>query len=318
MSSHTTVVMTAMVMTVGTKMPETLSATLAMGALVAAASETIWMIWLRVVSSPTRVAWHFIKPLWLSVAAETVSPSALSTGMLSPVRALSFTALWPSSTTPSTGMFSPGRTTKMSPFSTSSTPTVTSCAVAHDGGGLGRELHEALEGVRGLALAAGLEHLAYGDEGQYHGRGLEVELSVHDVHLVHRVAVGRHLKERVGAPDEGGAGAEGDQGVHVRRPVREALEAGDEELLVDDHDYNSQIELDKRLGHVVRRQEIRQRPAPHHGAHGEIHEHYEEADGRDQAALEHRRLVVLQGGFRLGHGAGRCSFSLPAPFSLAP
>ena len=67
-----------------------------------------------------------MKPLWLSVAAETLSPSALSTGMLSPVRALSFTALWPSSTMPSTGMFSPGRTTKMSPFSTSSTPTVTS------------------------------------------------------------------------------------------------------------------------------------------------------------------------------------------------
>ena len=107
-------------------MPETLSATLAMGALVAAASETIWMIWLRVVSSPTRVAWHLIKPLWLSVAAETLSPSALSTGMLSPVSALSLTALWPSSTMPSTGMFSPGRTTKMSPFCTSSMPTVTS------------------------------------------------------------------------------------------------------------------------------------------------------------------------------------------------
>ena len=55
-----------------------------------------------------------------------MSPSALSTGMLSPVSALSLTALWPSRTTPSTGMFSPGRTTKMSPFSTSSTPTVTS------------------------------------------------------------------------------------------------------------------------------------------------------------------------------------------------
>ena len=176
-------------------------------------------------------------------------------------------------------------------------------AAAHDGGGLGCELHEALEGVRGLALAAGLEHLAYGDEGKYHGRGLEVELSVHDVHLVHRVAVSSHLKERVGAPDEGGAGAEGDEGVHVRRAVREAPEAGDEELLVDDHDYNSQIELDERLGHVVRGQEIRQRPAPHHGAHGEIHEHYEEADGRDQAALEHRGLVVLKGGFGLGHGA---------------
>ena len=126
MSSHTMVVTMAIEMTAGTKTPETLSAIFAIGALVAAASETIWIIWLRVVSSPTRVAWHFMKPLWLMVAAETVSPSALSTGMLSPVRALSLTALWPSRTTPSTGMFSPGRTTKMSPFSTSSTPTVTS------------------------------------------------------------------------------------------------------------------------------------------------------------------------------------------------
>ncbi len=43
-------------MTTGTNTPETRSAVLAMGALVAAASETMRMIWLRVVSSPTRVA----------------------------------------------------------------------------------------------------------------------------------------------------------------------------------------------------------------------------------------------------------------------
>ena len=110
-------------MTAGTKMPETLSATLAMGAFVAAASDTICIIWLRVVSSPTRVARQRIKPLWFIVAAETPSPSALSTGMLSPVSALSFTALSPSMTTPSTGMLSPGRTTKTSPARTSSTGT---------------------------------------------------------------------------------------------------------------------------------------------------------------------------------------------------
>ena len=76
------------------------------------------MIWDSVVSSPTRVARHLRKPDWFTVAAETVSPAALSTGMLSPVRADSFTALAPSSTTPSTGMFSPGRTTKISPCCT--------------------------------------------------------------------------------------------------------------------------------------------------------------------------------------------------------
>ena len=39
------VVITAMLITAGTKMPDTLSATFAMGALVAAASLTIWIIW---------------------------------------------------------------------------------------------------------------------------------------------------------------------------------------------------------------------------------------------------------------------------------
>ena len=106
------------VITAGTKMPDTRSAALAMGALVAAASLTICMIWERVVSSPTRVAWQRKKPDWLEVAADTRSPCDLSTGMLSPVRADSFTALFPSNTIPSTGIFSPGRTTKISPICT--------------------------------------------------------------------------------------------------------------------------------------------------------------------------------------------------------
>ena len=55
-SNQTAVVTSAMPMTVGTKTPETLSATFAIGAFVAAASLTMRMIWLSVVSSPTRVA----------------------------------------------------------------------------------------------------------------------------------------------------------------------------------------------------------------------------------------------------------------------
>ena len=119
-------VIRAMEITAGTNMPETLSATFAMGALVAAASDTILMIWLRVVSSPTRVASQRMKPDWFTVAAETMSPGALSTGMDSPVSAASFTAVSPSITTPSTGIFSPGRTTKISPFCTCSMETVCS------------------------------------------------------------------------------------------------------------------------------------------------------------------------------------------------
>ena len=62
----------------------------------------------------------------MTVAADTLSPGALSAGMLSPVSADSSTAPEPSRTTPSTGMFSPGRTTNTSPALTCSTGTVTS------------------------------------------------------------------------------------------------------------------------------------------------------------------------------------------------
>ena len=124
--SHTTIVITAIVITVGTNTPDTRSAIFAIGAFVAAASLTIWIIWDSVVSSPTLEASHFKKPDWLTVAADTVSFGALSTGMLSPVRAASLTALFPSRTIPSTGIFSPGLTMKMSPFFTCSMETVSS------------------------------------------------------------------------------------------------------------------------------------------------------------------------------------------------
>ena len=118
--SQPIIVITAIVITAGTKISDTLSAILAIGAFVAAASLTILIIWERVVSSPTLVASHFKNPDWLIVAAETLSPSALSTGILSPVRAASSIALFPSRTIPSTGILSPGFTRKISPFFTCS------------------------------------------------------------------------------------------------------------------------------------------------------------------------------------------------------
>ena len=84
------------------------------------------MICDRVVSSPTLVASQRIKPDWFKVAADTVSPLFLSTGILSPVSAASFTALVPSITIPSTGIFSPGLTTNTSPFFTCSIDTFSS------------------------------------------------------------------------------------------------------------------------------------------------------------------------------------------------
>lgn len=82
------IVMIAIVITAGTNTPDTLSAIFAMSAFVAAASETICIICESVVSSPTLVARHFIKPDWFTVAALTASFGCLSTGMLSPVSAV--------------------------------------------------------------------------------------------------------------------------------------------------------------------------------------------------------------------------------------
>ena len=105
---HTKNVSTATKITTGTKTALTLSAMRAEGAFVAAASLTIFIIWLSVVSFPTRSARHFKNPFILTDAEITKSPGFLSTGMLSPVTAASFTAPVPSITVPSTATLSPG------------------------------------------------------------------------------------------------------------------------------------------------------------------------------------------------------------------
>ena len=113
------------------------------GLVGAGRTETMRMIWLSVVSSPTRVALQRRKPEQLTVAAETPSPGALSTGTLSPVNAASLTALAPSSTMPSTGMLWPGRTTNTSPLRTCAAGILTS---------LPSRITVAVSGARALRL----------------------------------------------------------------------------------------------------------------------------------------------------------------------
>ena len=119
-------------MTTGTNTPDTLSASFAIGAFVAEASLTMRIILERAVSPPTWVALQRRYPDILIVAAETLSPAHLSTGILSPVSADSFTALSPSVITPSAGTLSPGFTANISPtescsigISTSAPPRIT-------------------------------------------------------------------------------------------------------------------------------------------------------------------------------------------------
>ena len=146
--------------------------------------------------------------------------------------------------------------------------------IFHDGGGFGGQVHQAADGIGGLALAAGLQHLAHGDQGQDHGGRFKVEVHhiAHDgLHISPHLSPG-HGKERIGAVDKGRAGAQSHQTVHIGGAVHQALEAADEKLLVDDHDDAGQQQLGQAHGHMVIREEGRQGPAPHHMPHGQIHQ----------------------------------------------
>ena len=124
--SQKTVTARAMSMTTGTKTPAILSAVCAMGALLDDASSTRRMIWLMVLSAPTRCAVKRMKPVLFSVALMTLSPACFSTGMLSPVMAASSMLVVPLVMMPSAGMLSPGRTTTSSPGTSSSARILTS------------------------------------------------------------------------------------------------------------------------------------------------------------------------------------------------
>ncbi len=108
-------VATAIAITIGTKTPETRSASRCTGALPDCAAVTSRAIWASAVSAPTFVARTTSRPPALTVAPATSSPGSTSTGTGSPVSIDMSTAERPSSTTPSVATFSPGRTTKRSP-----------------------------------------------------------------------------------------------------------------------------------------------------------------------------------------------------------
>ena len=101
--------------TIGTKMPEMVSASRWACALPVWACSTSRAICASWVSDPIRVACTTSRPPALTVAPTTASPTTTSTGTDSPVSMETSTDDAPSSTTPSVAIFSPGRTTKRSP-----------------------------------------------------------------------------------------------------------------------------------------------------------------------------------------------------------
>ena len=77
------------------------------------------------------------------------------------------------------------------------------------------------------------------------------------MHIVHHaVCIARHLgaghgKQRVSAVPKSRSRAQRHQGVHIGRPVPQALKAADKKATVDDHNHNGQQHLEQPHGNVV-------------------------------------------------------------------
>ena len=117
---HIITVSIAMTITAGTNIPLTLSAIFDIGAFELLASSTNFIICESVVLSPTFVAFIFRYPFLLIVPETTLSPTVLSTGILSPVMLDWSTDEFPSIIIPSTGILPPGLITIISPTEISS------------------------------------------------------------------------------------------------------------------------------------------------------------------------------------------------------
>ena len=110
-----------------------------------------------------------------------------------------------------------------------------------------------------------------------------------------------------GAVAEGGGANRGPQAYpYSARGASRLLEAADEEFLVDDHDDDrSAASRARPMATWLPARKRRQRPAPHHVAHGEVHQHDQKADRGDEAVLQLRRFMVLQRLECLGRPGGR-------------
>ena len=319
--SQTMAVTRAMAMTMGTKTPATRSASLAMGAFEAEASSTSWMIRARAVSSPTPVARMVKEPVWLMVAALTLSPGVLlhrdglagQGGLIHrghplgdhPVHRHRAAGLDPEQVA---GLHLLHRELHLRP-------------VPEHEGGLGGQIHQRPDGVAGLALGAGLQVFAHGDQGQDHAHRLQIE-------VVHAVLVGQGRVPMAQGPaghedgpegvEEGGGAAQGDQRVHIGGPVPQGAEAVDKVVVVDIHDGQHQHQLGQGEYHAVLvPQEDGGQGSPHHVAHAQVEQGHQEHDGPDQPVLHAPGLLRRRVG--LGRRCrGRGAFTVDAGVIARP
>ena len=185
-------------------------------------------------------------------------------------------------------------------------------AIPQDGGRVGGQTHETLQGVGGLALRPRLQELAHGDEGQDHGGGLKVQPveTVERPRHVPRRQIGGHKEQNGRTVHEGCPRPQGHQGVHVGGEVKHTLHAVHKESLVDDHNDPRKDHLQKPHGYGIFCEKGREGPAPHDVTHGHVHEERHEPHRPDQPTEQGGCLPVCQcilGGL-LGGGPASLAF----------
>ena len=100
-------------------------------------------------------------------------------------------------------------------------------AVPENMGGFRGQIHQAVDGLGGLALGALLQKLAQGDEGEDHAGGLKVQIHVVARYQLH-VAVAQAVANLVDGEDTVNhcrRRAYGDERVHIGSPVPQGFEA---------------------------------------------------------------------------------------------
>ena len=76
--------------------------------------------------------------------------------------------------------------------------------------------------------------------------------------------------------------------------MHQGLEPADEERPVDAHDNESQEHLGQHQPRQIPGEKLGHRPVQHIVPHGEIHQHYQEAQGKNQPPAQFRRIMILQ------------------------
>ena len=162
------------------------------------------------------------------------------------------------------------------------------CAVPEDVGGLGGQIHQAVDGLGGLALGALLQKLAQGDEGKDHASGLKVQVHVVARHQLH-IAVAQAIANLVDGKDAVNhrcRRAHGDEGVHIGGPMPQGFKAHLVIGVVDVEDGQGEQQLSETKGQSVfhSHQEGGEGGAQH-VAHGDVKEGNEKDKGPDEAPL---------------------------------